>query len=97
MLSAPVGQGTVLDKIELACLMQWKSIVKQNGESFLSRMAFTLPMVHIIWYLVQMSFGNQRMNNLDGTLKLTVHTELPYESTLSDCCKSSKLSSEYEV
>lgn len=71
-------RGRMFDKNQLACLMESESIVEQIVKSVLSSTKLIVTAAEIVRDLVDKSFDNQRMKNLDGTLTSTILRELSH-------------------
>lgn len=66
----------VFDEMQLARLMRSDQIVEQIVKCVLSSTSFLVPGIDIVRKLVDKSFDNQRLKNMDKTLTLKIITEL---------------------
>lgn len=83
------GRGCGFDEIQLTCPIRSEPIVEQIVKAVFSSTKFIVPMVDIVWKLMNKSFDDQRLKNMRRAPTLTIFTKVLRERTLSDCRKSS--------
>lgn len=90
------GQGRIIDKVQLACLIYSESIVEPIVESVLLGMNFIQPIVDIVRKLMDHSFDAQYLENVVWAWTPTILIDHLHESSSVRPHKSSKSSAQKE-